>query len=93
MPLFFTIFSTIELEVGKHILSAIAMSSKIVPMTDNVVVFCVSEMVPTRLWGGGHKISDILNRGGRKILYPFDRGGSQNIAVKICTIFEDPPCR
>ena len=37
-PLFFTIFSTVELEVGKHILSAIAMSSKSVIMTDNVVM-------------------------------------------------------
>ncbi len=70
-PLFFTIFSTVGLEVGKHI----AMSSKSVIMTDNVVMFCVSEMVPTRSWWGGHKISDILNRGGRKILHPFDRGG------------------
>ncbi len=63
-PLFFTIYNIVVLEVREHILSAIVMSTKSVITTDNVVMFCVSEVVPTRLWGvakkcsigGGHKI-------------------------------------
>ncbi len=44
---------TVVLEVGKHILSAIVISTKNVIMTDNVVRFCVSKVVPTGSWGGG----------------------------------------
>ncbi len=89
LHLFFTIFSTVELEVRKHILSVIVMSTKSVIMTDNVVMFCVSEVVPTRSWGG-HKISNILNRGGRKILHPFYRGGQKISRLKFAQVLRTP---
>ena len=71
-PLLLTIFTMIVLEVREHILSAIVLSTKSVIITGNAVMLCFKSGV-YQVWGG-HKTSDMLHRGGRKMFHPFDRG-------------------
>ena len=68
------------------------VSAKKVIMTGNVLILCVSKVLSTGSWGGGHKISEMLNRWDCKILHPFDRGGGHKILHLKFAQFLKTPC-